>query len=639
MHVMRLLDDNGGILKDGVGPDVFDLRALANKAMTSVRHAHPKHPGLAEMFLHHSDVLSGYVDGSLAEVGNAMKYEATQYVTNAYSSVGSHGPGRVVNVISAARRLYGGAHDAVHRCIEFIEGRGNLPGDLVPQLGAYAKKYRDMYGVKGLHSVPGFVINDLPKRLQAERHRRCLELFWEINRDLRLFRDEAVASGRWRLPGPEDDEPGALVEDVCDPELPGTTPLPGVIGIWSTGEFAALPVSHIVDRHVLIDGDVIKRKVVRPVGPAALDPADITSLFKFDGAARSLQRGWKRAPMFRTDGTALKEIWYMEGAGGTRGPKPVVTTEKCSTSASSPGETPAKSKSRTKKGRAVKNGYDTVIPCGSRRVGDDPGDVIQHYTCERLPNGRAIFHKLTRAARDKLLQPIKRAREARVAKYAKDAVAALSLTRKKTFDIQAFRAYAHARNQHRSALEKAFCSQSARSEKFESQRLLTSQLDRFIITVLDGGPDGRDARKRITYWGEGNGTGSAKVAKRIKTAHWMWAVHLWVDEFGTTKFDCITHEELASAYRRGVGKGGQAGWIRDRDVKFRKSETHTLESRHPCPYPTPLLENTGFRESDLRRWLAVDRDGNAAYAITGLMGVAEDSRPPCYRRAQNPPDA
>ena len=126
---------------------------------------------------------------------------------------------------------------------------------------------------------------------------------------------------------------------------------------------------------------------------------------------------------------------------------------------------------------------------------------------------------------------------------------------------------------------------------------------------------GRDARSNgdILYWGEGNGTGSAKLAKRLDTAHKEWVKHLWVEEWGTTKYDCITYEELDPAYRRGIKKGGTPGWIKDRDVRFRKSEG-TLETRHPCPYPTPLLMGKGFRTEELQRRTAVDRDGNASYA-------------------------
>ena len=135
------------------------------------------------------------------------------------------------------------------------------------------------------------------------------------------------------------------------------------------------------------------------------------------------------------------------------------------------------------------------------------------------------------------------------------------------------------------------------------------------------------------YWCEGNGTKSAKLKKRLDTAFKDEVEHVWVDEFGTSKYDCTTtHEELLHAYRRGIGRGGQAGWVRDRDVKFRKTESNSLESRHPCSYPTVLLENKGFRQSDLARYTVVDRDFTSAYAIEDLAGIPDDERPQCYRR-------
>jgi hypothetical protein len=116
--------------------------------------------------------------------------------------------------------------------------------------------------------------------------------------------------------------------------------------------------------------------------------------------------------------------------------------------------------------------------------------------------------------------------------------------------------------------------------------------------------------------------------------HRHWVQHCWVDEFGTTKFDCVTHEELAPALRWGTGRGGKEGWVKDRDVRFRKSK-HTLESWHPSPAPPSLLEGKRFRAEDLTNWLAVDRDGNAAYAINRLLGVPEEQRPLCYRRVRS----
>ena len=122
------------------------------------------------------------------------------------------------------------------------------------------------------------------------------------------------------------------------------------------------------------------------------------------------------------------------------------------------------------------------------------------------------------------------------------------------------------------------------------------------------------------------------MKRRLDTQFRTCVKHVWVDEFGTTKFDCVTFEELGPAYRWGKGKGGREGWIRDHDVKFRKTK-HQLESWHPCPVPERDLVGRGFRAEDLAAWLPVDRDGNAAYAIQRLCGVAEEDREGVYRRA------
>lgn len=611
LHVMRLLDEGGGRLPDGPGPDLFDLRSLACGAMVSVRRDVPQHPGLADTFRANRDVLGGYVDGEIAEVGNTTKYEATNYVATAYSSVSNHGAARVAALLSSARRLYGGGVGCVHRCVEFVEGRGSLPDDLPPELAALAVKYQTMYAVKGLHNAPGFDVNCLPKAMQAAKHRRCLELFWEMNRDHRAMRDRAVASGRWRLPEGDRADEG---DELVDPENPES--YSGDVRVWKSSEFAPLPVTRIRDRFVLVDGDVLKRKVFRGACESeTFVPGDISSLFKSDGAARSVQSGWERAPLFRTDGTALQEIWFHRDGGAE------------------PPEAVTRQKGRSSGGK--KDGYATEVPVGVRRVGDDPGITNEHFVCERLSDGECRFDKLTKRSRDELLRPLTERRERRVVEHAAEALKALSSTRRRTSDVVEFRRYALVRQVHQGALERAYCCRSARSERFERQRLLTSRLDSFINSVIDGGENGRRARlEGKLYWGEGNATNSAQLARRLRTAHKGWVEHVWVDEFGTSKFDCITHQELAPAFRRGVGRGGQAGWVKDRDVKFRTTEC-TLESRHPCPFPTALLADKGFRESDLERWLAVDRDGNAAYAILALMGVPEDERPACYRRTRD----
>ena len=621
LHALRLLDNGEGTL-----PDTFDLRTLAAKAMVAVRRSIPQHPELADTFRQYRAVLEGYVDTSLAEVGNSMKYAIGEYVTNTYTSVGEHGPARIKALLAAVHRLYDGHRfgNTVLRCSDFVEGRGTLPDDISSELAACANKYREIYLLKGLQKLPGFDIHSLPKKLQAERHRRCLELFWQINRDLRAVRDTAIASGRWRLPKSEIEtsDCNGSPPPVCDPEDPTKDCESHIVKVWKSGEFAPLPIASVGDRFAMLDSDVLRRKVFREAANASESfvAGDVHSLFKLDGAARSIASGWKRSAMFRTDGTTLQEIWFHPASGDTSTPPP---------------ESVTREKKRKAAPRAAKSGYEPVdIPEDARCVGDDPGVVNEHFVCEQRSNGRCTFTKLDRKSREDALRDLKLRREQRVKQHASAALEALSGTRRRTFDSAQFVRYTEVRSIHRKALERAYVCRAARSEAFSSRRILTSRLDGFINRVIDGGEDGRAARlKGRLYWGEGNATASAQLSKRLKTAHRQWVQHVWVDEFGTSKFDCITHEELAPAYRRGIGRGGQAGWIKDRDVRFRTTE-FALESRHPCPYPITLLLNKGFRDSELQKWVAVDRDGNASYAIRKLMGLQEEARPQCYRRVR-----
>lgn len=199
---------------------------------------------------------------------------------------------------------------------------------------------------------------------------------------------------------------------------------------------------------------------------------------------------------------------------------------------------------------------------------------------------------------------IRERRERRVKTHASQAQAELSKTRKRTACLGAFLEYVRVRGIHRASLAAAYTSRAARSDAFEEGRLRTSQVDRFINRVIDGGVDGKSFRENIAgpedllYWGEGNGTKSAMLKRRIDSAFKHVVKHLWVNESGSTKFDCMTGRELDFAKRKiTLKRDGKTRWVKDRDVRFRKPED-ALGPPHPFPISPDSLGGKGFEESD-----------------------------------------
>ena len=595
IHLMRLLRDGGGVLSDGNGPDAFNIEPLMRKCMCAVRFGRPKHPSLSITYDEFKSTLDRFVDESLPDTGNCVKYAATQLTANIYNSIAAAGAKRTHALLTAARKLHGGGVDMVDQAHAYVQHQRSDLGDCTLQVADLARKYRSIYAEKGLASYPGFDLNSIGKARRPQLARRCLEVLHEINVDLRNVKEAAIASGRWRSPTSYtyDDEEKTRV--------------------WKSYEFSLLSVSSLTDRCSLIDKDVFARKCFSASRQLT---EDLQHVFKTDKQARSQEKGWKRSSIFRTNGTKLIEIWYLEKpSSGDQGRPP-----------------PSKPKNPAKNG--PRNPSDFVdVPPGARKVGDDPGDVNEHTVCEVLPNGTAICRFLTRDNRKRVTAPIRKRRETRQRLFAATAVDDLSSTRKKTACLETFVEYADARGRWRASLTRAFACRAARADAFEEGRRITKRLDKFINLVIDGGADGREFRKNIAgdptkklKWGEGNRTRSAKLARRLNSAFQATVDHMWIEEAGTTKFDAITGNELDDAWRQITLKGGKKKWVTDRDVKFRKPED-VLGSHHPFPISADLLKGKGFRDIDLETRHAVCRDGNASYAIRGRIGVPPEEWP------------
>ena len=615
LHLMRVLDEGGGVLADGLGPSVFSLASLMSKCVAAVRFGRPKHPALAATYDRYVHELEPFVDTTLPETGNCIKYSATQLCGNFYSSVANHGHQRIHALLTSARRVYGGEWrdiDAVHG---YVQGQRDVPPDLPPEIISLATKYRDIYRSKGLCGDSGLAFTSIPKNKWAERARRCFELFFEINKDMRTIRDAAIASGRWKLPGSSDEEKFKDSEGEGDTDT--DTDDTAKVKVWKSHEFSLFPVSGMASRCELIDSDIMSRGCFKEIRAALGGANELSQLFNSKGAARSIASGWKRANLFRTDGTKLIETWYLPKDASATGDE-------------RPPDDEHDVKKKCGKGKVRKKPTDVVdVPVGARRVGDDPGDVNEHFVCEIFPDDRVVSHVLSRTERLQMTDMLRKRQVRRVRTHAAHAMADISNTRKRTSDLEEFLKYVRARGVHRKALTNAFVSRAARADAFEYGRLRTRQVDRFINQVIDGGEHGKQFRFDIQapdgllYWGEGDGTKSALLKRRLDSAFKNEVKHLWVTESGSTKFDCMTGRELDIAWRKVTSqRDGTTRWVKDRDVRFRKPED-TL-GPHPFPISPGSLEGKGFRARDLQMRQAVDRDGNASYTICKRIGVPKE---------------
>lgn len=637
LHAIRLLDQGGGFLTDVSGPDCFDLPALARNAHQSVRHEKPKHPSLCKTFEQYKTALEGHVDRTLAETGNCIGYEATSYCSNAYNAIHNHGAAKVSYLFCAARAYYGGIKGDVFKAVKYVENMGQSLEGLHEDIVILAQKYRKLYSDKGLHDSQGFKINDVRAPMRRSRFRRCLEIFWNISQDLQVLEETATSSGRFLSPQPTDHNPltSNLEEDECyDDEVlkkadADSVPVPEKnTPTWKTYGFSLLPVAGLHRRFVTIDKDILARAVFKK----AFNINTIIPNSAYDSLLREDKRrgrngikGWKKTTYLRTDATSLIETCFMP-------PEPGV--EKfCS-----------KPRKRTVQDEEVD------IPPTARRVGDDPGRKTIHCVIDVDERGNVIWNTYTRKDHYQKLEPINKSRERRVNSVAREALEALSSTRRKSAIGAIFADHVAARALYKSQLHEAYGTKKSASERFSLWQQKTKSVDQFVVKVVNAGNLGRKVWSRTEskkkeardatkmYWCLGNAkfnpTGPGEKAvptssfgTRLTKAFKEVVDLVQVSEYGTTKYDAVTFEELEFAWRRGRKRGGAEGWIKDHDVRFRKSGL-SLESYIPCPAHPSLLE--GLKEVP-QDWVPIHRDGNAAYTIRRLGGVKYSNREPCFR--------
>ncbi|MEY2937038.1 MAG: hypothetical protein RL033_7787, partial [Pseudomonadota bacterium] len=577
LHVMRLLDQSGGLLPDTPAQGPFCLSKLARKAMAAARFKQPKDAALAATFTQHP-VMAALVDSSLPDVGNTLSHEALDYVKNAYTTLQEAGPSRLASLMKAAWNASGdtdraGRTQAVRSLVAFAESRAaSLPGNVPAEIAALAEKYRGIYTQNGL--PVDFGVHASQSAADKDRKvRRILELYWHISRDL------------------------DALPNSCSKPVSGT--------------FSYLPVSSLKRRHVTIDNAGFARAastVVHGMDVRGLEPEAFASLFvsgpglgrrKDVTCIRSPSQGWAMGKSFKTDGTSLV-VMYVKSVAKQQPPIPEpLDLTKC------------------------------------RIVGDDPGRVNMHTTCEKRPDGEVIFRQLTRADyyRDAKLDGVRVSSERRHQQHASEALAALSGTVKRTTDPLKFEAYVQQVARHAPALRAAYASRSACSEAFQAFSLKTKTIDRFIMS------HGRSELDCPLVYGLGDakfksgGRGERSVpttsyASRIRAAYSHRMILVPVDEYGTTKYCCATHTELAPAWRP-AADGTKL--FTDRDVKLCKSEAITaLGSPHPCQASPDQVSGLSPFAAD--KCVPIDRDRNAALAIAHLTGVAPEHRPPVYRR-------
>jgi hypothetical protein len=253
-------------------------------------------------------------------------------------------------------------------------------------------------------------------------------------------------------------------------------------------------------------------------------------------------------------------------------------------------------------------------------------------TCERLESGEIEIKKFTREEYYAGKQgDLKERRERRHNRY-KDAMAAISATRRRTSDGEEFARYVAAVGANKVNLEKAYAGRSACAESFESYSGKHKALDGFL-RKLGGHPDGG-----TLYVGLGAGkfscTGPGEkavpttaVQRRMKTAFKERMKVLMVDEWMTTQRSCVYPHDKLGAPERTLPGGGK---IKDRDVRFCSSEA--MLGSHPCPPPASLTE--GLEKPAGTVWVC--RDGNSAHCMMSLMGLPHENRPEAFRRPSYP---
>ena len=613
LHMIRLLDASQGTLSDDPGDHPFVLDDLVRKAMVAVRFGAPKDAGLAATYRAHEAVLKPLVGAELLDFGNAFNEDAKMYVTNALTSFQLAGKGRVATLLKSAARLLGRQpKGTIHKLTRYVEGATEAcePG-VHPDLETLAIKYRTMYAKKGLNDSYGFKVHAMPDELKSIRVRRILELYWHVNKDLYAIEQQAVATGLWRSAERHDNigqEDRARPQELFQKPDEGS-PVVEESRTWRRSSFAFLPVSSLKRRHVRIDKHAFTRACNRQLYGRDIEGFDdecFMSLFltgrnvgrhKRVEALRSEEQGWYVGDSFMTDGTSL--VFTYECALRRKGTGPPTV----------------------------------VIPEGCQVSGDDPGRVNVHTTCSRMNDGTYVFRELTRNDyyRDSKFDENKVARESRHKHHASVAIAALSLTRRRTTVASEFAEYVKTVGDHADSLQRAFGCRSAGYEALKAYRYKTKTIDNFIGQHVIKGEKVVYALGNPGFSSGGRGERSVPTSSyghRIKTAYKDSLILQDVDEWGTTKYCSVTFTELAPTWRKVVCKDGVTRYRQDRDVKLCKSEAFPLGSHSFLVASPALLDGlepfTG---------VPLNRDRSSAYAMRKLALLDYEQRPPVYQRS------
>jgi hypothetical protein len=636
LDILTRLDEGGGHLEK---PFKLDSTYVSNAMMCARNSRQPnpvKNRELRAIADRYSEILDKLKVDYLPGITNSIIYEATQYVTSSTNAVHNDGENRINRIFDACMRLLNIKDKTlVSKCRNFVRDGSRLATEPPPRLRQLLDKYRNMYLEKGLDGSGKFWINQLSGNEFDVRFTRIMELFYEINKDLVKLEEEAIATGRWKRSSgirvstrPAGFEVDMFYDDDDtdkEEELDSATE---EIRFWKRGSFCLLSVNDLRNRTVRIDNNVWAGYVYQELYDMdieGLQSEAFSSLFAAGAGGsrkdikkiRSEAKGWKLGKSFSTDGVVMHLTYY--------NPLLIATAED----------------KKLAKGKVDPEAAFAPIDEDSIRIGLDAG-IINILQVAWEING--VLHKIAYTSKEHYkeghINRVAKAREARVADFAKEAVEALSNTRKRTGNLREFVTYVQTYNTYHDDLWRVFGGKTSCWERFEMYRHKMASFDGFwkkVRLMIASSKKWKDPDKRskVTVgWGNAKFKGSMVGCKPVPTCSMSRRVRAtmsqffdvrMVDEFKTTVTCCKCKTELEKG-RRWRKMRGKFGWYEDRDVKWCNTPS-CLES-HSCSASKKLVK--GARVVQGAR--AVDRDVNSALAHALLLGQRNEERPLAYRR-------
>jgi hypothetical protein len=574
---------------------------------------------------------------------NSIIYEASQYVTSTSNSINEQGENRINRVFDACMRLLDIKDKTlVSKCRNFVRDGTRIPNDLPQRLRLMLDKYRAMYVEKNLDGPEKFYINQLSGAERDARFSRIMELFYEINKDLVDLESEAVESGLWKPSSGtyistrpagfesdmfyDDEDEDTDLQTGAQLETPNTTK---EIRFWKRGSFSLVSVNDLRNRTVRIDNNVWAGYVydeLYDMNIEGLQEDAFSSLFAVGKSGRgditkirSSAKGWKLGKSFTTDGVVLNMTYF--------NPLMVATPEE----------------KKLAKGKVDPEAAFAPIDEDSIKIGLDAG-VVNILQIAWEIDGQ--LHKIVYTSKEHYekghINRVAKAREHRVAEFAKEAMEAISNTRKKTGNLGEFENYVRMYNVHHDALWKVFGGKTSCWERFEMYRNKMASFDgfwkkvRFMIASKKKwkDPDKQNRPKVTVGWGNAKFKGSmvgckpvptCSMSRRVRATMGQFFDIRMVDEFRTTVMCCKCETRLETGKRLRKMRGN-FGWYEDRDVKWCNTPS-CLES-HSCSASKKLVK--GAKKVQGAR--AVDRDVNSALAHATLVGRRNVDRPHAYQR-------